>query len=324
MSLACAKAAAASQGVPLFKHIARLVGRKEDRYLIPLPMCNLVNGGKHGAGTLTIQEFMLQPLGAKTFGEAIRWVCEIYYTLKNLLSKTFGENATLIGDEGGFGGVKGETRDVLNVLEKAVEETGYSLGEEVVIALDAAASEFYDPSSRVYQLDGKNLAVDELIDFWVGLVEEYPIKSLEDPINQDDWKSWKKLTQRIGDGVIIVGDDLLTTSPKRIRRALEERVCSGILLKPNQVGTLTECLEAFKLGKLWGTPSVVSHRSGETEDTTISHISVGLSNGQIKTGSVVRSERNAKYNELLRIEEFLGDKARFVGEGFRDVWKDMW
>lgn len=320
VSWAVAKAAAAAKKVPFYTHIATLAGRSTKRYIIPTPMCNVVNGGEHGAGTIVVQEFMLQPIGANSFTEGIRWVAEIYHTLKKLMKNTFGEHTTLVGDEGGFSGIEGEVRDALNILTKAVEEAGYQLKSEISFALDPAASEFFTEQEKTYFIDGKHLTSNELIDFWAQLVEEYPISSIEDGFAQDDWDAWAAFTKRCGDKILIVGDDAYVTNKIRIERAIQHGVGNALLLKCNQIGTLTEAIEAFNMELQVGHPTVVSHRSGETEDTTISHLVVGLSTGQIKTGSVARSDRNAKYNELIRIEEELGENGIYAGRNYRTLF----
>ncbi|MFX1511876.1 MAG: phosphopyruvate hydratase [Promethearchaeota archaeon] len=327
VSWATAKAAANSKNVPLYQHIAEIANRPIDKYILPLPMCNVINGGKHGTGideeSITVQEFMLQPVGAKTFSEGIRWVAEIYQTLKKLMKKEFGKHTTLVGDEGGFSGIKGEVRDALNVLVKATEETGYSLGSEIGFATDPASSEFYDLEGHKdrYLIDGKYLTSSELIDFYMTLMDEYPINSIEDGFAEDDWEGWIAFTAKVGDKILIIGDDLLVTNTTRIQEAIEKKACNALLLKCNQIGSLTEAIEAFQVMFKEGYPTVVSHRSGETEDTTISDIVVGLSTGQIKTGSVARTDRVAKYNQLLRIEELVGSKGVYAGKEFKTIFK---
>ncbi|MFQ6124184.1 MAG: phosphopyruvate hydratase [Candidatus Heimdallarchaeota archaeon] len=317
VSWAVAKAAAAAKGVPLYQHIATLAGRPPTRFIMPLPMCNVINAGKHGVGPIAVQEFMLQPFGASYFTEGIQWISEIYHILKRLLKKTFGEHTTLVGDEGGFSGIEGDVRDALNILSKAVEEAGYQIGSEITFALDPAASEFFNEKTSTYFIDGKNLTGDELMDFWAQLVKEYPITSIEDGFAQDDWDIWAVFTKKHGDKLQIVGDDAYVTNKTRIECAIKHGVGNALLLKCNQIGTLSEAIEAFNLERQAGNPTIVSHRSGETEDTTISHLAVGLSSGQIKAGSVARSDRNAKYNELIRIEEELGDNGFYAGKEFR-------
>lgn len=323
VSWAVAKAAAAAKRIPLYKHIATLVGRPTTRYVMPLPMCNVINAGKHGVGPIVVQEFMLQPLGASYFTEGIQWIAEIYHILKQLMKETFGEHTTLVGAEGGFSGIEGEVRDALNILSKAVEEAGYQIGREITLALDPAASEFFNEKTKTYFVDGKNLTGDELIDFWAQLVKEYPITSIEDGFAQDDWDTWAAFTKKYGDKLQIVGDDAYVTNKTRIERAIKQGVGNALLLKCNQIGTLTEAFEAFNLELQAGNPTIVSHRSGETEDTTISHLAVGLSTGQIKTGSVARSDRNAKYNELIRIEEELGENGFYAGQEFRTSFLNL-
>jgi len=320
VSWAVAKAAASAKRIPFYTHITTLAGRSTKRYIMPTPMCNVVNGGKHGAGTIVVQEFMLQPIGASSFTEGIRWIAEIYHTLKKLMKDTFGEHTILVGDEGGFSGIEGEVKDALNILSKAVEETGYQLKSEISFTLDPAASEFFDETKKTYFIDGKNLTSGELIDFWAQLVEEYPISSIEDGFAQDDWEYWIAFTNKYGKKLQIVGDDIYVTNKNRIERAIKHGAGNALLLKCNQIGTLTEAIEAFNMELQAGHPTIVSHRSGETEDTTISHLAVGLSTGQIKTGSVARSDRNAKYNELIRIEEDLGENGIYAGRNFRTIF----
>jgi enolase len=320
VSWAVAKAAASGKRVPLYQHIATLAERSTQQYVMPTPMCNVVNGGKHGAGTIVVQEFMLQPIGAKSFSEGIQWIAEIYHTLKKLMKDTFGEQTTLVGDEGGFSGIQGEVKDAMAILSEAVEQTGYQLKTEIAFALDPAASEFFNEKEKTYYIDGKNITGDELIDFWGQLINEYPISSIEDGFAEDDWDAWAAFTKKFGTQILIIGDDAYVTNKERIKRAIELGVGNALLLKCNQIGTLTESIEAFTMELKAGNPTVVSHRSGETEDTTISHLAVGLSTGQIKTGSVARSERNAKYNELIRIEEELGENGIYAKGDFRMIF----
>ncbi len=327
VSWASAKAAAVSKQIPLFHHIAEIANRPTNRFILPLPMCNVINGGTHGTGideeSITVQEFMLQPVGAKTFSEGIRWVGEIYQTLKKLMKKKFGKHTTLVGDEGGFSGIKGTVRDALNVLVQATEETGYTMGSEIGFATDPASSEFYDLKGHkgTYLIDGSYLTSSELMDYYITLIKEYPINSIEDGFAEDDWEGWIAFTGKVGEKILIIGDDLLVTNTTRIQDAIEKRACNALLLKCNQIGTLTEAINAFQAMLKEGYPTVVSHRSGETEDTTISDIVVGLSTGQIKTGSVARTDRVAKYNQLLRIEELLGSKGLYAGGKFKTIFK---
>ena len=287
-------------------------------------MCNVINGGKHGTGiggkSISVQEFMLQPVGATSFADGIRWVAEIYHTLKQIMKKTFGRQTTLVGDEGGFSGIEGHVRDALNVLEKAVEETGYTLGAEIGFALDPAASEFYDEKQQTYLIDEQQLASEELLDYYAALLKEYPINSIEDGFAQDDWPGWIAFTAKVGTKILVIGDDLLVTNTTRIKEAIDKKACNALLLKCNQIGSLSEAIDAFHAMLKEQYPTVVSHRSGETEDTTIADIVVGLSTGQIKTGSVARSDRNAKYNQLLRIEEQLGEHALYAGKDFKTIF----
>jgi enolase len=308
-SLAVAKAAAASKGEPLYRYLGG-----EEAQLIPVPQLNILNGGAHtGWQSTDMQEFMIMPLGAPTFAEALRWGAEIYHTLRDVL-KGRGYTA-LVGDEGGFApGLKSNAEAVEIILE-AVGKAGYDTKEQVAIALDPAVSELFDATSKRYELrrEGKSLSSAEMVEFWASWVGQYPIVSLEDGMAQDDWEGWQMLTERIGDRLQIVGDDLLVTNPDRVRKAIKEKACNALLVKLNQIGTLTETMEAVDLCNAAGWNAVTSHRSGETEDTTIADLAVALNMGQIKTGAPARSDRVAKYNQLLRIEEQLGDKAKYAG-----------
>jgi enolase len=281
-------------------------------------MSNVVNAGKHGGGKLELQEFMIQPIGAKTFGEGLRWIAEIYQHLRSVLVSKYGVSMRNVGDEGGFSGPIDRVKDVLDSLLAATEKAGYVPGREVSIALDAAASEFY--SEGRYTVEGKPRSAGELIDFYVDLVKSYPILSIEDPMAEDDWDGFVEITKRLGRKTQIVGDDLFVTNCKRLETGIKMGACNALLLKVNQIGTLTEAIDAAKLCMKNGYGVVISHRSGETEDTTIADLSVGLNAGQIKTGAPCRSERNAKYNQLLRIEEALGRKAAYPGVDFRTAY----
>jgi len=308
VSLAVAKAAAESTELTLYSYIGGA-----NAHQIPVPMMNVLNGGAHADNNVDLQEFMIMPVGASTFAEALRMCSEIYHTLKGVL-KARGL-ATGVGDEGGFAPNLSSNEEALELLSEAVETAGYSLGDQVVFALDPAATEFYDAERGVYVLagEGRELTSEQMVDFWADLVERYPIISLEDGMAEEDWDGWKLLTDRIGDSVQLVGDDLFVTNPERLGRGIELGVANSILIKLNQIGSLTETLNCIEMAKRAGYTCVISHRSGETEDTTIADIAVAVNAGQIKTGAPARSDRVAKYNALLRIEEELGDSSDFPG-----------
>src|SRR5512140_381808 len=308
-SLAVAKAAANALGLPLYRYIGGVYA-----HVLPVPMMNILNGGAHTAWQSTdAQEFMVMPFGAPSFAEGLRWGAEIYHALKSVL-KSRGY-ATLVGDEGGYAPALKANNEAVEVILEAIHKAGYKAGEQVAIALDPAASELYDEETHLYNLrkEGKMLTGEQLVDFWKNWVQQYPIVSIEDGLAQDDWESWKLLTREIGDKVQIVGDDLLVTNTERVRRAIKEKACNALLVKVNQIGTLTETIEAVETCQRAGFRAVTSHRSGETEDTTIADIAVALNMGQIKTGAPARSDRVAKYNQLLRIEEELGETAKYAG-----------
>ena len=308
-SLAVAKAAANSLGLPLYRYIGGVYA-----HVLPVPMMNILNGGAHTAWQSTdAQEFMVMPLGAPTFTEGLRWGAEIYHTLKAVL-KSRGY-PTLVGDEGGYAPPLKANVEAVEVILEAIEKAGYKAGEQVCIALDPAASEFFDSETKKYNLrkEGRLLSSDEMIAFWKNWVDQYPIVSLEDGLAEDDWEGWKNLTAEIGDRVQIVGDDLLVTNPERVRRAIREKSCNALLVKVNQIGSLTETIEAVETCHRAGWRAVTSHRSGETEDSTIADLAVALNTGQIKTGAPARSDRVAKYNQLMRIEAELGDTAAYAG-----------
>lgn len=311
VSLAVAKAEALSRDVPLYEYVAEL-SRDQRTPLLPVPMCNLINGGQHAANSTDIQEFMVLPVGAPTFFEAVRMSAEVFHALKGVLKEEgYG---TTVGDEGGFAPtVKNGNREALELLSRAVEKAGYKIGDDVAFGIDAAASEFYTPE-ETYNLasEGRVINREELIDLYQSLVDEYPLISIEDGLAEDDWEGWAALTARLGDTTQLVGDDLLVTNVSFLQRAIEEKAANAILIKVNQIGTLTETVDAVDTAHEAGWNAVISHRSGETEDTTIAHLAVGLATGQIKTGSMSRTDRVAKYNELLRIEERLGENAEFA------------
>jgi len=310
VSLATAHAAANQQGVPLFKYLGG-----PDAKVLPVPMMNIVNGGAHSDAPVDFQEFMVVPKGVPTFSEALRAGCEIFHALKSVL-KDRGLS-TAVGDEGGFAPNFKSADDALATIVKAVEKAGYNLGEQIFIALDVAASEFYDAKQKQYvfkKSDGSKRNVDELISYYEALARKFPIISLEDGCAEDDWEGWKKLTDAMGAEMQLVGDDLLVTNVKFLRKAIDLGIANSILIKVNQIGTLTETLDCIQLARQNKYTAVISHRSGETEDTTIADIAVATNAGQIKTGSLSRTDRVAKYNQLLRIEEKLGDDAIYGGK----------
>jgi enolase len=313
VSMAIAKAGAASKGIPLYSHIANLFGILPHR--MPVPMCNVINGGKHAGQENSIQEHMLMPTGAKTFCEAIRMISETYHHLSKLLKDKFGANGVLIGDEGGFAPSEfNSVNDRLEFMLKAVSNAGYE--QDMKIALDPASSEFFYKGT--YKIGSKSYSGGEMVDFYVALCKKYPIISIEDGLAEDDWEHWVELTQKIGTEVQIVGDDLFVTNTNRIKKGIEMNAANSVLIKLNQIGTLTETMNAIKMAHDHGWTAVVSHRSGETEDSFIADLVVGTSAGQIKTGAPARSDRCAKYNQLLRIEEELGEEvAEFPGIDFR-------
>ncbi len=308
-SLAVAKAAANSLGMPLYRYIGGI-----HAHVLPVPMMNILNGGAHTAWQSTdAQEFMVMPLGAPSFAEGLRWGAEIYHALKSVL-KSRGY-ATLVGDEGGYAPALKANVEAVEVILEAILKAGYKPGEQVAIALDPAASEFYDSETKLYNLrkEGKKLTSEQMVGFWKNWVDQYPIVSIEDGLAEDDWDGWKLLVNELGDRLQIVGDDLLVTNPERIRRAIREKAANSVLIKLNQIGSLTETLEAIETTHRAGWTAVTSHRSGETEDSTIADLAVALNTGQIKTGAPARSDRVAKYNQLLRIEVELGETAVYAG-----------
>lgn len=312
VSLAAAKAAAAAKSIPLYQHIAELNGTA-GKYSMPVPMMNIINGGEHADNNVDIQEFMIQPVGAKNFAEALRMGAEVFHNLKSVLSKK-GMN-TAVGDEGGFAPNLSSNAEALAVIKEAVEKAGYKLGTDITLALDCAASEFYEKENGIYNLkgEGKTFTSNEFSDFLKTLTEEYPIISIEDGLDESDWDGFKYQTELLGDKIQIVGDDLFVTNTKILKEGIEKGVANSILIKLNQIGTLTETLEAIKMAKDAGYTAVISHRSGETEDATIADLAVGTAAGQIKTGSLCRTDRVCKYNQLLRIEEALGENAPYRG-----------
>ncbi len=307
VSLAVAKAAAASVGLPLYRYIGGT-----DAHILPVPLMNILNGGKHAADSTDLQEFMIAPAGAPTFAEALRWGAETYHALKAVLKEK--GYSTNVGDEGGFAPSLGSNAEAIEVILQAIERAGYRPGEEIWIALDPAASEFFE-DGVTYNLkkEGRRLSGEQMIAFYEEWVNRYPIVSIEDGLAEDDWDSWVQMTRRLGDRLQIVGDDLLVTNVERVRKAIELGACNALLCKVNQIGTLTEAIAAVRMAHRAGWRVIVSHRSGETEDTTIADLVVALNTGQIKTGAPCRSDRVAKYNQLLRIEEELGEDAVYAG-----------
>ncbi|MCJ7957403.1 MAG: phosphopyruvate hydratase [Pseudomonas sp.] len=310
VSLAAAKAAAQDQDLPLYAHIANLNGTP-GVYSMPVPMMNIINGGEHADNNVDIQEFMVQPVGAKTFSEGLRMGTEIFHHLKAVL-KARGLS-TAVGDEGGFAPNLASNEDALKVISEAVANAGYKLGTDVTLALDCAASEFYEDGKYNLSGEGHVFTSEGFADYLKGLTERYPIISIEDGLDESDWAGWKVLTDKIGEKIQLVGDDLFVTNTKILKEGIDKKIANSILIKFNQIGTLTETLEAIQMAKAAGYTAVISHRSGETEDSTIADLAVGTSAGQIKTGSLCRSDRVSKYNQLLRIEEQLAGKAKYNG-----------
>ncbi|KAA5843908.1 MULTISPECIES: phosphopyruvate hydratase [Pseudomonas] len=310
VSLAAAKAAAQDQDLPLYAHIANLNGTP-GVYSMPVPMMNIINGGEHADNNVDIQEFMVQPVGAKSFSEGLRMGTEIFHHLKAVL-KARGLS-TAVGDEGGFAPNLASNEDALKVISEAVANAGYKLGTDVTLALDCAASEFFEDGKYNLSGEGQVFTAEGFADYLKGLTERYPIISIEDGLDESDWAGWKILTDKIGEKTQLVGDDLFVTNTKILKEGIDKKIANSILIKFNQIGTLTETLEAIQMAKAAGYTAVISHRSGETEDSTIADLAVGTSAGQIKTGSLCRSDRVSKYNQLLRIEEQLNGKAKYNG-----------
>lgn len=316
VSLAVAKAAAAELGLPLYRYVGGVSANT-----LPVPMMNIINGGSHADNSIDFQEFMIMPVGAETFSEAIRMGAEIFHHLKKVLSAR--GLATNVGDEGGFAPNLGSDDEALEVISEAVENAGYKVGDDIVFALDVASSEFYLQDEKVYHFKdstGKKLTPVEMADYLADLSERYPIISIEDGMFEDDWEGWKALTDKIGDKVQLVGDDLFVTNVTRLQKGIDNGIANSILIKVNQIGTLTETIEAVSLANRNGYTAVMSHRSGETEDNTIADLAVALNTGQIKTGSASRSDRMSKYNQLIRIEEELGEVGKFPGKNFRNAY----
>ncbi len=308
VSMAVARAAADSCGMPLFQYLGGVNGK-----VLPTPMMNILNGGSHADNTVDIQEFMIMPVGAATFREALRMGAEVFHNLKSVL-KAKGMN-TAVGDEGGFAPNLSTNEEAIQVIIEAIEKAGYKPGDDVKIALDVAASEFYDAEADIYNLIGEGVSrtAEEMVAYYEMLCDKYPVISIEDGLAEDDWNGWKILTDKLGDRVQLVGDDLFVTNTERLKEGIEKGIANSILIKVNQIGTLTETFDAIEMAKKAGYTAVVSHRSGETEDTTIADIVVGLNAGQIKTGSLSRTDRIAKYNQLLRIEELLDSAGQYAG-----------
>ena len=312
VSLAVAKAAAQESAQPLYRYIGGV-----NANILPIPMMNILNGGEHADNKIDFQEFMVMPTGAASFSESLRWGVEIFHKLKEVLtSKGYSTN---VGDEGGFAPNIGSNEEAIETVLEAIKAAGFTPGKDVYIAMDAAASEFYDADTGIYSFksDGRKFTSEELVNYWIDWTEKYPILSIEDGLDEDDWTGWEALTRAIGDKVQIVGDDLFVTNVNRLQTGIEKDIANSILVKVNQIGTLTETINAVSLAQNNGFTSVMSHRSGETEDYTIADLAVALNCGQIKTGSASRSDRIAKYNQLLRIEEELGSNARFLGNSFK-------
>jgi enolase len=313
VSLAVARAAALEAGQPLYRYVGGV-----NANTLPIPLMNILNGGSHADNSIDFQEFMIVPTGADTFSDALRMGVEVFHTLKKVLHKK--GYSTNVGDEGGFAPNIKSNEEAIETVLKAIEEAGYKPGEDIYIAMDAATSEFYDEKKKLYHFaksDGKKLTNDEMAAFWKDWCNKYPIVSIEDGMDEDDWDGWKKLTKVLGDKVQLVGDDLFVTNVERLGKGIEQSIANSILVKVNQIGTLTETIEAVNLATRNSYTSIMSHRSGETEDTTIADLAVALNTGQIKTGSASRTDRMAKYNQLLRIEEELGPVAYFPGREFK-------
>jgi len=323
VSMAVCKAGAASKGMPLYKHIAELADNPTDKMHMPVPAFNVINGGSHAGNKLAMQEFMILPVGASSFSEAMKMGSEVYHNLKSVIKKKYGQDACNVGDEGGFAPNILENKEGLDLLVEAIEKAGYT--GKVKIGMDVAAAEFFLSDKKVYDLDFKTEGNDgsqcktgeELLGVYEEFIANYPMVSIEDPFDQDDFDSYKVMTSKVGVGCQIVGDDLLVTNPTRVKKAIEENACNALLLKVNQIGSITESIEAVKMAKEAGWGVMASHRSGETEDSFIADLAVGLKTGQIKTGAPCRSERLSKYNQLLRIEEELAANAIYSGDKFR-------
>ncbi len=312
VSLACAKAAAQLTGQPLFRYVGGV-----NANTLPIPMMNILNGGSHADNKIDIQEFMIMPVGANSFTEALRMGAEVFHNLKSVLKSK--KQSTNVGDEGGFAPNLGSNEEAIEVVIEAIGKAGFKPGEDVVIALDAAASEFYDADKNIYKFESTNqvMTPSEMVAYWKNWAGKYPVVSIEDGLAEDDWEGWKEMTKVLGNKIQIVGDDLFVTNVKRLKKGIKEHAANSILIKVNQIGTLTETINAVQLAVQNGMTTIISHRSGETEDSFIADLAVALNTGLIKTGSASRSDRIAKYNQLLRIEESLGSSARFPGRDFK-------
>jgi enolase len=306
VSLANARAAAESCALPLYRYLGG-----SNAHVLPVPLMNIINGGAHADNGVDIQEFMIVPHGAESFSEALRWGTEVYHTLKKLLTEQ--GLATGLGDEGGFAPDLPTNRAALDLISEAITQAGYKLGSEIALALDVASTEFYDEETMAYLFEGQNRSADEMVSYYAELLANYPLVSIEDPLAEDDWAGWTKMTHELGQKVQIVGDDLYVTNPARLQKGIDLKAGNAILVKVNQIGTLTETMDAVSLAQSQGMKAIISHRSGETEDTFIADLAVATNAGQIKTGAPARSERVAKYNQLLRIEEELSDAAVYAG-----------
>jgi enolase len=304
--MAVARAAASSADVPLYTYLGGI-----HAHVLPVPMMNIMNGGKHAAGSTDLQEFMIMPVGAQSYREGLRWGVEIYHSLKKVLSGK--DHGTTVGDEGGFAPRLSANREAFELILEAIDKAGYRAGEQIMLAMDAAASEIYEDGKYHLKTEGKVLTGPEMVDFYAEWVDQYPIISIEDGLHEDDWESWALMMERLGDRLQIVGDDLLVTNVRRIEKAFDRHAANSLLVKVNQIGTLTEAMEAVDHVQRHGWTAVVSHRSGETEDNTIADLAVALNAGQIKTGAPARTDRVAKYNQLLRIEEDLRGTAVYPG-----------
>lgn len=308
-SVSAAKAAACALGLPLFQYLGGVNAKQ-----LPVPMMNILNGGAHADNNIDIQEFMIMPIGAVNFSDSLRMCVEIYHNLKSVLQKK--GLSTGVGDEGGFAPNLASNEEALQVIVEAIKNAGYKPGEEVKLALDVAATELYDENKETYKLSGEGIikSAKEMVDFYEELIDKYPIISIEDGLSEDDWNGWYLMTERLGEKIQIVGDDLFVTSTERLKKGIQEGSANSILIKLNQIGTITETLDAIEMAKKAGYTAVISHRSGESEDTTIADIAVAVNAGQIKTGAPARTDRVAKYNQLLRIEDMLGSTAQYLGE----------
>lgn len=324
LSMAFARASAKEQGIPLYKYIAKLAGQdKHDKFVLPLPCFNVLNGGQHAGNTLAHQEFMIMPTGATSLREAVRAGAEIYQTLKAIIKKKYGAQNTGVGDEGGFAPAVSDEVEALELIVQAIDQAGYK--GKVEIGLDVAASELWNDDKKLYNLDFKNSDVkvprlktgDEMLESYLNVLKKFPVVSIEDPFDQQDWPMWTKITEKIGKDIQIVGDDNLVTNVSLIKTAIEKKACNALLLKLNQIGSLTESIDACKLAQKQGWGVMVSHRSGETEDDFIADLAVGLRTGEIKSGALCRGERTAKYNQLMRIEDELAGKSIYAGKNFR-------